>query len=88
MSLTELDLFILFLIFKLKFKFIDIKKSKFKFIEYAKTKFKFKVITLRKWNSNSNLSTPRERIQNQHANSIRPYSISLRLHVFRVDGQK
>ena len=30
-----------FLIFKFKFKFIDLKKTKFKFIDFEKTKFKF-----------------------------------------------
>ena len=48
---TELDPFILLLIFefkftdfkknKFKFKFIDLKKTKFKFIDFEKSKFKF-----------------------------------------------
>ena len=39
-----LDPFILFLIFKFKFKFIDCEKTKFKFkfIDFEKSKFKFK----------------------------------------------
>ena len=36
-----LDPFILFLIFKFKFKFIDFKKTKFIFTDFEKTKFKF-----------------------------------------------
>ena len=43
-----LDPFVLFLIFKFKFKFIDLKKNKFKFIDFKKTIFKFKFIDFAK----------------------------------------
>ena len=50
---SGLDPFILFLIFKLKFKFIDFKKTKFKFIDFKKTISNSNSLPLQKLNSNS-----------------------------------
>ena len=43
-----LELFVLFLIFKFKLKFIDFEKTKFKFIDFKKPKVKFKFIDFAK----------------------------------------
>ena len=50
-----LDPFILFFVFKFKFKFIDFEKTKFKFkfIDFAKVEFEFKFVNISQADSNS-----------------------------------